>query len=59
MSNTWVNPLIVVIKMLIFNLSLGFSKQNQQPYINAKGALSGLMQFLETESPLKRMKNAF
>ena len=32
--------------------------KNQKDSINFKGALSGLRQFLATESPLKMMKNA-
>ena len=35
------------------------SVEEEKDEINIKGALSGLRQFLPTESPLKIMKNAF
>ena len=34
-------------------------RPSSKSYMNVKGALSGLRQFLETESLLKMMKNAF
>ena len=35
------------------------SVEEEKDEINIKGSLSGLRQFLPTESPLKIMKNAF
>ena len=42
----------------ITSMHLGF-QERKQVVVFIKGALSDLRQFLATESPLKRMKNAF
>ena len=46
-------------KTVIVSEAFAANYNNRQSSNNLKGALSGLIQFLATESPLKMMNNAF
>ena len=48
-----------MLLLLLLNVITVTKTQNFRKNRNIKGALSGLRQFLATESPLKMMKNAF
>ena len=51
--------LLLLLLLLLLNVITVTKTQNFRKNRNIKGALSGLRQFLATESPLKMMRNAF
>ena len=54
-NNSYGNIKFLFLK---FNLTCFFTKFKKSVFV-VKGAISGLRQFLATESPLKMMRNAF